>query len=144
MKYFDLMDQLDVDVVSILKRDAFGVRGFIVLKSQKQKGSVPVFISNREDELNLLQEAIEKVRSKEAEESYNGAIVLSPLDNFLDHRKEAFRYVASLMMNFKNINVIADSGVTLEDIMHMQEVNPYIVQDGKNNSQKLSQAESRL
>ena len=144
MKYFDLMDQLDVDVVSILKRDEFGVRGFIVLKSQKQKGSVPVFISNREDELNLLQEAVEKVRSKETEGNYSGAIVLSPLDNFLDHRKEAFRYVASLMTNFKNINVIADSGVTLEDIMHMQEVNPYIVQDTKNNSQKLSQPESRL
>ncbi|HLD73826.1 MAG TPA: hypothetical protein VJB34_02885 [Bdellovibrionota bacterium] len=144
MKYFDLMDQLDVDVVSILKRDEFGVRGFIVLKSQRQKGSVPVFISNREDELNLLQEAVEKVRSKETEGNYSGAIVLSPLDNFLDHRKEAFRYVASLMTNFKNINVIADSGVTLEDIMHMQEVNPYIVQDTKNNSQKLSQPESRL
>ena len=144
MKYFDLMDQLNVDVVSILKRDEFGVRGFIVLKSQRQKGSVPVFISNREDELNLLQEAVEKVRSKETEGNYSGAIVLSPLDNFLDHRKEAFRYVASLMTNFKNINVIADSGVTLEDIMHMQEVNPYIVQDTKNNSQKLSQPESRL
>ena len=94
--------------------------------------------------MNLLQEAVEKVRSKETEGNYSGAIVLSPLDNFLDHRKEAFRYVASLMTNFKNINVIADSGVTLEDIMHMQEVNPYIVQDTKNNSQKLSQPESRL
>ena len=144
MKYFDLMDQLDVDVVSILKRDEFGVRGFIVLKSQRQKGSVPVFISNREDELNLLQEAVEKVRSKETEGNYSGAIVLSPLDNFLDHRKEAFRYVASLMTNFKNINVIADSGVTLEDIMHMQEVNPYIVQDAKKRVPEVSLPETRL
>ena len=144
MKYFDLMDRLDVDIVSVLRRNEFGVRGFVVLKSQKQKGSVPVFISNREDELNLLQEAIEKIKSHHGEEVYNGAIVLSPLDNFLDHRKEAFRYLASLMANFRNVNVIADSGVTLEDIMHMQEVNPHIVQDTKKLTQELSLPESRL
>ena len=37
MKYFDLMDRLDVDVVSVLRRNEFGGRGFVGLKSQKQK-----------------------------------------------------------------------------------------------------------
>ena len=137
------MDRLRLDVVSVLKKNEFGVRGFVVLKSQKQKGNVPVFISNREDEFNLLQEAIEKIKSTDAESEYNGAIVLSPLEGFLDHRKEAFRYLASLLLNYKNVRVVADSGVTLEDIMHMQEVNPYIV-EAKNRTLSVSLPESRL
>ncbi len=144
MKYFDLMDRLNLDVISVLRKDEFGVCGFIVIKSQKQKGSIPIFISNREDELNLLQEALERAKPQGDAEGFNGSIVLSPLENFPEKRKEAFRYLASLMMNFKNISVIPSDGVTLEDMRIIQEVNPYIVQDAQKRVSEVSLPESRL
>ncbi len=123
MRYFELMSASEVDQIIAFKQDQFGIKGFIILKSEKNKNKHeqgPIFISEREDENELLKEALERASK------YDGAIIISTSDKFSSQRKTAFTYLGSVLETLKRLYVIQDKGILEKDMEILRGVTGYV------------------